>query len=311
MKIKLYANLQKGNNGISRYTHTLSKGFNIPISNAKKIEFTINNKKYLGMISHEFFNMFNILDFNYDIIHSMSALYPHIYSNVLTIHDIVNIENNYNIYRQLKYISRIKDIKIIVPLNTVKNDLITKLNFSPDNIFVINHGIEVINPETINPYNDYKIHLFLFGGLDGIRRKQQYLLNILKDTNYEVYIAGYGYNSFIDNYKKYSNIHYLGYLSDEEVYNYMAYSDLLIYNSTGEGFGYIPLEAMRFNLTTVINDKPEFHEVYKNNVYYYDNNFLDVIEFALYDKKKNLKEFVYNTYPISRMLSETMQVYKL
>ena len=39
----------------------------------------------------------------------------------------------------------------------------------------------------------------------------------------EVYIAGYGYNSFIDNYKKYSNIHYLGYLSDEEVYNYMAY----------------------------------------------------------------------------------------
>ena len=37
MKIKLYANLQKGNNGISRYTHTLSKGFNIPISNAKKI----------------------------------------------------------------------------------------------------------------------------------------------------------------------------------------------------------------------------------------------------------------------------------
>ena len=311
MKIKLYANLQKSNNGISRYTHTLSKGFNIPISNAKKIEFTINNKKYLGMISHGFFNIFNIFDIGYDIIHSVSALYPHIYSNVLTIHDIVNIENNYSVYRQLDYISRIKDIKIIVPLNYVKNELINKLNFSPDNIYVVNHGIEVINIETINPYKDYKVHLFLFGGLDGIRRKQQYLLNILKDTNYEVYIAGYGYNSFIDNYKKYSNIHYLGYLSDEEVYNYMAYSDLLIYNSTGEGFGYIPLEAMRFNLTTVINDKPEFHEVYKNNVYYYDNNFLDVIEFALYDKKKNLKEFVYNTYPISRMLSETMQVYKL
>ena len=311
MKIKLYANLQKGHNGISRYAHTLSKGFNIPISNAKKIEFTINNKKYLGMISHGFFNIFNIFDIGYDIIHSVSALYPHIYSNVLTIHDIVNIENNYNIYRQLKYISRIKDIKIIVPLNTVKNDLITKLNFSPDNIFVINHGIEVINPETINPYNDYKIHLFLFGGLDGIRRKQQYLLNILKDTNYEVYIAGYGYNSYIDNYKKYPNIHYLGYLTDKDVYNYMAHSDLLIYNSTGEGFGYIPLEAMRFNLTTVINDKPEFNEVYKNNVYYYDNNFLDVVEFALYNKKKNLKEFVYNNYPISKMLSETMQVYKL
>ena len=48
MKIKLYANLQKGNNGISRYAHTLSKGFNIPISNAKKIEFTINNKKLLS-----------------------------------------------------------------------------------------------------------------------------------------------------------------------------------------------------------------------------------------------------------------------
>ena len=57
--------------------------------------------------------MFNILDFNYDIIHSVSALFPHIHSNVLTIHDIVNIENNYSIYCQLDYISKIKDIKHI------------------------------------------------------------------------------------------------------------------------------------------------------------------------------------------------------
>jgi hypothetical protein len=325
MKIMLYGYDKTKMNGIARYSNDLYNGLlinknvdNVDYNEIKKIEIeTANGKKHFGYISYNIFKQFQHANV-YDIIHSLSALYSHKHSNVATVHDVVNIVNgvispNSRLVRHMHNTLQFSNMEIIVPIQHVRNDIMYFFNLSGDNIHVVNMGIENIENKILNiknPYTDNKIHLFVFGGLEDSRRKISKILDTLKHSEYEIYIAGYGSNIEVQLYAKYPNIHLLGYLSDYEVWNYMAYSDLLVYNSLGEGFGYIPLEAMRFNLNTVINDVNSFHDVYEDKVFYYEDNLIESIEFALDHKKNNLKEWVYRKYSMNRMIENTLKVYE-
>jgi len=328
MKVLIYGYPVSNMNGMSRYSEDLFNGlynyYNYGLLNERerrygeitieykplsKYEIIYHGRKYGGFVSYSILKQFQLYR-NYNIIHSLTAVYSHKKSNVITIHDLVNIDKESRIYSKIK--NTLKSMpEVIVPLPSVKKDMKDLFNYDSH---VINHGIARLpEREYDNPFHDDKIHIIIMGGLDLARRRNNELVDRLKNTQYEIYIIGYGDTYNFEKYRHYRNIHLLGYLEDEKVYEYMAHADLLMYNSIGEGFGYIPLEAMRFNLNTLINFQSSFYDAYKDKVFYFYgmDNLESEIEYAIEHKKLNLKEWVYENYSIEKMAKETAMVYDI
>ena len=316
MKVLLYGYPIGNMNGIARYSRDLYNGLinyeekiNVEYKPITKYEIIYHGKKYFGFISYNLLKQFQRKE-NYGIIHSFSGVYAHKHSNVLTIHDLVNINKGSGIYSKIKNALK-SSPEVIVPLPSVKKDMKDLFNY---NSHVINHGIARLpEKEYDNPFHDNKRHIIIMGGFDLARRRNNELVDKLKNTEYEVFVIGYGDTYHFDRYRQYKNIHILGYLEDQEVYKYMAHADLLMYNSIGEGFGYIPLEAMRFNLNTLINFQSSFYDAYKDKVFYFYgmDNLENEIKYAIEHKKLNLKEWVYENYSIEKMAKETAMVYDI
>ena len=314
MKVLLYGYPIENMNGIARYSRDLYNGLinyeekiNVEYKTIAKYEIIYHGKKYFGFISYNLLKQIQRKE-NYDIIHSFSGVYAHKHSNVLTIHDLVNINKGSGIYSKIKNALK-SSPEVIVPLPSVKKDMKDLFNY---NSYVINHGIARLPEKKYdNPFHDNKRHIIIMGGFDLARRRNNELVDKLKNTEYEVFVIGYGDTYHFEKYRQYKNIHILGYLEDQEVYKYMAYADLLMYNSIGEGFGYIPLEAMRFNLNTLINFQSSFYDAYKDKVFYFYgiNDLENEIGYAIEHKKSNLKEWVYENYSIEKMVRETLVIY--
>ncbi len=66
------------------------------------------------------------------------------------------------------------------------------------------------------------------------------------------------------------NIRFLGAVSDEDKWEYLQKSKLLISPSSFEGFGMPPLEALACGCQVLCSDIPIFHEIYSSDVMYFN-----------------------------------------
>jgi len=62
-----------------------------------------------------------------------------------------------------------------------------------------------------------------------------------------------------------SRVHFLGYISDEELALYYAESRIVIYLSRYEGFGIPPLEALFYHCRLVLSDIPPLREIFSGS----------------------------------------------
>ncbi|GJM61999.1 glycosyltransferase family 1 protein [Persicobacter diffluens] len=67
-----------------------------------------------------------------------------------------------------------------------------------------------------------------------------------------------------------SNIHFTGYVADEDLYRIYKSAHLFVFPSLYEGFGLPPMEALASGVPAVVSDIPVLREVYGDHVLYAD-----------------------------------------
>lgn len=266
---------------------------NVVYVDVPKIEFKLRSKQYGGFISSEIIGKFIR---KADIIHSTSKIAVVKNTNVITIHDLINLEKQKELHisdkivkNQMKQLERIKKTnvkRIVVPSPHVVEEVKKYLDYPVD---VITSKVFVGKPDE-NPYpDDGKIHLITVGEIHkGIQRKQiNELYQWLKgNEEIDLYHIGriedrrYLGLTTEGKYHRYAkNIHSLGFVSDQTKTNYLAYADKFVYKSVSEGQGLPAMEAMKLNTQVIVNDIIDHREMMGDKAYYYNNKdeFMEMI----------------------------------
>lgn len=83
------------------------------------------------------------------------------------------------------------------------------------------------------------------------------------------------------------NVHYTGYVSDEELVALYQHADVFVYPSLYEGFGIPPLEAMYFGCPVIVSNRASLPEACGEAAVYCD-------PYDMNDLKRDIEEFVNN-----------------
>ena len=317
MNITLFGISKNDMGGISRYAKNLSSNINSNYIEVYKKEIIKNNKKYFGYISSILHQPFYKI--KSDIIHSLNGTNSYYKSNVVTIHDLYFDNTKYKYYVMafimpsiIKY--KLHKLKIIVPSQLVKNQFI-KLFHADYNLYVVHHGIDfnyINSLQLKNPFNT-KNNIVIAGGVDFKRRNQIYLLDRLKNSPYETYVIGYGFMDILkEKYKNNHNLHFIKNPSDTLFYSYLKYSNLNLYNTIGEGFGYIIYESLYLGHKMLINENSDNRLLFGNYAnYYLENDKYSLIHNIEYyfNKTTDFKRGLEKNYSIKNMVNKTLDVY--
>lgn len=65
-------------------------------------------------------------------------------------------------------------------------------------------------------------------------------------------------------------VHFIGYVSEEELCSLINCSEGLIFPSLSEGFGYPPLRALKLNIKVFASNLPVLQEIYGNSLFYFN-----------------------------------------
>ncbi len=224
-----------------------------------------------------------------DLIYFLSEKYT-----IITVHDIFNfieVGNIKNPFPIQKYIlSGLKRCKYIVSISEfTKNELINRFNISSEKIFVIKNGIsrdvfyplnktETQKKKELYPGKKILLHVgseeyrkdipTLFKALYLVKKEIKNILLIRVGTPKHL--------SIIKNLNLEKNVKYFEKVANTQLREIYCLSDLFIFPSLYEGWGFPGLEAAACGTPVIASDIPVFKEVYQ--------------DFPLYFKSGNYKE---------------------
>ena len=199
-------------------------------------------------------------------------------TNIVTIHDIIPFTNP-EIYMKsaydraaykLSFSRALKVETLLVSTEVGRNLILEHTKISPERIRVVNHSIDHSRffPELDNPYpDDNKINILMVSDFNPRKRIDIVIDAIGGDKEINFYHIGPSqgwserYSDLLKKSEKYKNIKFLGPLDITKLRQYMTFSDLFVFLSDNEGFGYTPLEAMACGTNVIVNELPVFHEV--------------------------------------------------
>lgn len=216
--------------------------------------------------------------------------------SITAIHDIILLENIK--YDFLKDTFRIKlrrilnnlwaKYKIFVKKHTAaiivtvsefsKSELCNKKGFDNNSIKVIGNGWEHINAIVdTNEQLDRRItrnnYYFFIGNLNPHKNIKWIIEEAAIMPDEYFVIAGKIPVEIINQLNmRYSNIIFLGHISDQYMKYLMMNCKALLFPSYVEGFGIPPLEILSLGGKAVVADIPVMHEIYAECVYYIDPN---------------------------------------
>jgi len=209
----------------------------------------------------------NPIDILFVPAHTFPLIHPKL---VIMIHGLEyeNVPNVYSWWQRTK--SRFltkrnakKANKIIVPSQSVKDDLIKFYQTEPEKIFVIHHGIE-LSARGGSASSGKKYILYLGGGhkrknIEGLKKAYEILKNKYPPASpaklggrgkiqHELVLAG------VDKY-----------ISAEEKWKLLKNADVMVYPSLCEGFGFPPLEAQSVGIPVVSSNVSSMPEILKSS----------------------------------------------
>lgn len=202
---------------------------------------------------------------------------------------------------------RFKNITYFTAPSKYTMEKFLELNmFSRDKSKVIYNAIDrskYTNNEIIQyrlEKNEKKVKFCFLGSL-AEHKGIKLLVDIVKDTNIELNIAGDGtLKKYIEDIEKNNkNIKYYGKLSEVEVEKFLLESDVLIVPSLwNEPFGRVVIDAYKFGLPVIVSNMgglPEIVDNYKTGLIYEAND-----EFMLKECINKMSDRIY----IKRMISD-------
>ncbi len=243
--------------------------------------------------------------FKLDIVHFPHFNVPIFYKGkfVVTIHDLIHQHYvmsrattlnplTYNIkrlgYRKVFKTAIQKSLKILVPSDFVKKDLIKEWNVSPDKIIATPEAVDdtlfaiakKVSPKKL----DRALFLFYVGNahphknIEGLIKVFLRLKKNYKDLKLVLAGADHYFWQRIKKEFQHEDIYYKGYISDEELVEYYKSAVLFVLPSFEEGFGIPLLEAMALGCPVVCSSVAALPEVGGDACVYFDPRDSDDIE---------------------------------
>jgi len=176
-------------------------------------------------------------------------------------------------YKYLYRINIYKNDYIFVQQNWIKNELHRMFNL--ENLIVAKPNIKIDIPNIITNTHYSKYTFFypslprVFKNFEIICQAVEYLINELHENNFQVYITidgtenQYSYD-IVKKYNHFNNIHFIGLISRETVFNYYESSDVLIFPSKLETWGLPISEFEKYQKPLIVSDLPYAKETVGN-----------------------------------------------
>ena len=166
-------------------------------------------------------------------------------------------------------------VKIITFSNFTKNNLIENYKISENKISVIYHGVES-TPLQVQSTPDKEPYLLSVGrpsptkNFEGLIKALEILITQYKLDIKLVLTCNKSDINFPTKNELVNNIHFVGYVSDEELKSLFKNALLFVWPSLYEGFGFPPLEAMLAGCPTAISKTSCLPEIYKDASVYFN-----------------------------------------
>ncbi|WP_051666082.1 glycosyltransferase family 1 protein [Pedobacter sp. R20-19] len=264
--------------GVQRYTYELLRRF------PEKVEQISPSQKFSrGIKGHIWEQLFLPRKLNGSLLFSPSNTGPVLYKNqIVVLHDIVTIDHPewfnkkftswYNfllpkLANNAKHILTISDF--------TKDRIIKKLRISESKISVVHNGVDhsFLSHQDKKVDLPYQRYILALGSIEPrknlIRLVQAW--NNIKDklpSDIGLVIAGKQGNSLIFNNvefgEKMENVHFTGYVEENEMAALYANALCFCYLSSYEGFGLPPLEAMACGCPVIVGNQTSLPEVVGN-----------------------------------------------
>ena len=193
----------------------------------------------------------------------------------------------------------LKSSDIIVPTNTVKNDILSMFtSVKPERIRPIPEAPdEIFRSHDLRPTTyDLPTKYLLFVGNAYPHKNLSVLLEAMKSLpGYELVIVAKSTPFLSRALAPYdqTHIHLLQNLTDQDLVSVYKHASLLVTPSFMEGYGLVGLEALMVGTPVVASNIPVYREVYGDKVTYFDpkssSDLLEKIELTLKIKPKTFK----------------------
>lgn len=271
--------------------------------------------------------MWTQIDFGYYILKngmiplSLNSIVPVLKPGVVCIHDItfrVNKElfkENFRskisvLWRNFQYKICFKYSPLIFTVSEFsKTEMLKFYSYNPNQIVVLgngwNHMTHIVSDSSIikrYPNLLSKPFFFSLNSLAENKNIKWIIESASFHPQYNFIIGGGTINKFGESFKKegYTNIHFVGYLSDGEIKFLMQRCKAFIFPSVYEGFGIPPLEALSVGAKIIISKSACLPEIFGGCAYYIDpytpcNNFDDLLKKEVSNKDVVLNMYSWNT----------------
>lgn len=191
------------------------------------------------------------------------------------------------VYRFITYSAKKAD-HVITITNSEKERIKKHARIGDDNISYVYHGVsdnffpcEESKKREIKKRLNLPSRYILFVGRLNVRKNIRTLLEaytLLKDKSIKVVIVG-GENAKVYNLKKEvvrlnisEDVIKLGYVSNQNLYEILAASEVFVFPTFAEGFGLPPLEAMKSGVPTIVSNTTSMPEVCGDASLYFNPN---------------------------------------
>lgn len=238
------------------------------------------NGKFLRVIYEQIFMPIKFR--NYNIIYSPNNINPILLGakckSIITIHDLLPFRkaNRFGLLQRLylkffTYMCAHKSEKIATVSNNSKNDIINTLNVKSDKVIVTYNILGDFKKSSIHQY-DCEPFFFSVGALHEDKQYDLMIKAFLKfkklvNDNCKLLIAGGDHGAkkilqdLIDELKLNDHVQLLGYITDEDKWDYYENCCALILLGKYEGFGIPVLEAMSVNKPSIVANTGALPEI--------------------------------------------------
>ena len=173
-----------------------------------------------------------------------------------------------------------KSLRIFTVSNYSKNEIVDFYSLDPDKVTVVYNGWQHFNPE-IKKDDFAKKYSFLKDGeyfytMSTFKKNKNFKWIVYNaKTNPDKIYAVAGkidaskFGTTADEYQA-PNLHYLGYVSDEDAKLLMKHARAFLFPSLYEGFGIPPLEALAMGTPVICSNATCLPEIFEDTVHYID-----------------------------------------
>lgn len=226
---------------------------------------------------------------------------PSRYKKMTVVHDLVYLKYPQTLHpkivavqrRRLAWVRQESELIIADSLAT-KKDLVELLKIPEKKITVVYPAVEVKQPRekaiknTLDKFGLQKPFILTVGKIEPRKNLTRLIKAFLtaKLKNIDLIVVGLkGWDKTMEQYNnltiKNSNIRFLGYVSDKELYSLYQSAFFFVYPSLYEGFGYPIVEAMKLGCPVATSNTSSLKEIGQGSALLFDPNSTEQIKEAI------------------------------